>query len=536
MATFFNASNSTFNHAERDLHIHACINCESVVFVGVWQFPTGYAFLAIQSSLRELDPAPMDGTRSECLANTRMDVLELIKSWIHFKPERVFWLYGVAGSGKSTLSTTIANLFRPQEQLGAFLFFNRDVAERSHPKYVIRTLAYQLGMFDPRIGLAIASVIQAIPTITQSSFHDQFFELLVKPLSTFPSPEGPIVLVLDALDECGSARDRRDLLAVLAAESAFLPPFVRIVITSRNEAEIRKAFTTQSHTFAHELDIASQDNFEDIKLFLRHRMQTIISLNEYLGLVSSWPDDDVIQVLAERAAGLFVWAATACRFIEDGHDPRERLDTLLQGDGNTNAESALDDLYATALQSVGNWDDKVFCQEFRAIIGTILVARNPITIEVIDSLLRRPSKSLHLISKLGCVLRWSETEPVRILHLSFADYLTNQLRCGSETRYIDVGLHHRSLGLHCIDHLRGVLGHAHDHTQATIYATTSWIDHACMVKDDTESIISALETFIFRHLLHWLAEMSALRKSRTAVELFFRLQNHLNVRHPRCLS
>ena len=513
-------------------------------FCNDWALSNGLC-IAFRETLRGLNPALMDETRSECLVGTRKDIVDLIIHWVGSKAGRIFWLYGVAGSGKSTLSTTIANLGRSQKYLGAFLFFNRDISERNQPKYVIRTLAYQLGLFDARIGTAIASVIHAIPTITQLSFRDQFHKLLVEPLSALSSSSGLILLVLDALDECGSAQDRRDLLAVLTGESVHLPPFIRIVITSRNEPEIRKAFTAQPHILSHELDITSSSNFEDLKLFLRHRMQIIYSLNDWL---EDWPDDADLLILSERASGLFEWAATACRLIEESHDPRERLDSLLRGSMNSDAQSALDALFAHALQIAGIWDDDAFRSDFHAIMGTILVARDPITVEVIDNLLSLRRPSVHLISKLGSVLRWSRTDPVRILHPSFADYLTDRLRCGSETRYINVGFHHRSLAIHCIDHLDGVLkqnicnltlsqplGNQHL-PQTMAYAAASWIDHVCMIIDGVDSVVVILESFIIRHLLHWLEAMSVLKKSRSTVEMFRRLQVYLSVRHVICLE
>ena len=100
-----------------------------------------------------------------------------------------------------------------------------------------------------------------------------------------------------------------------------------------------------------------------------------------------WPGDEAIHTLVQRAAGLFIWAATACRFI-DGHDPWRQLDLLLRGDVNSNAEQALDVLYKTALQTIGMWDDEDFIADFHAIMGVILLAKDPLSDSAIDTLLR----------------------------------------------------------------------------------------------------------------------------------------------------
>jgi hypothetical protein len=177
-------------------------------------------FTALDHTLSILEPARMDSSiRSECLPGTRTDILQSITNWAYSTSvdKRLLWLRGLAGSGKSTLSTTIAHALQERGHLGAFVFFSRDVEERNQSANVIRTLACQLASF-PIIRTAIAQVIDTIPGITQSALHFQFTKLLIEPLQTLPATEGPVVLILDALDECGSAKGRKPLLSLLSSE------------------------------------------------------------------------------------------------------------------------------------------------------------------------------------------------------------------------------------------------------------------------------------------------------------------------------
>jgi hypothetical protein len=124
--------------------------------------------------------------RSECLLGTRVDLLNFITAWV-MNPshnQNVLWLQGVAGSGKSSLSTTVASLFEETDRLGAFIFFNHNVAERSDPTLVIRTLAYKLASFDGRIGDAISAVIECNKSIADASTCHQRNKLLIEPLSS----------------------------------------------------------------------------------------------------------------------------------------------------------------------------------------------------------------------------------------------------------------------------------------------------------------------------------------------------------------
>jgi hypothetical protein len=389
-------------------------------------------------------------------------------------------------------------------------------------------------MFDARIAATVAAFIDATPRVALSPLRLQFIHLLVKPLSSLPMTEAPVVIVLDALDECGSADDRKALLAILAAESLHLPHFIRIIITSRTELDIRTAFRSKPHIHVLELDLSSNNNIEDISSFLRSRMEEIRVANASLALAHDWPGDATISALVARAAGLFVWASTACRFI-DGHDPRKRLDTLLRHAINTKAESALDTLYATALESVGRWDDEDFRADFCSIMGTILVAKNPISDATIDELLCLDRPSSHTISRLGCVLHWSRTEPMRIIHPSFADFLTDRLRCGSDAWYIHSPSHDERLAVQCIRRLDAVLKMNICNLtlipspvkaalpEAISYACNSWIDHICLITEGSDAVGDMLEKFLFEHLLHWLEAISILKKSRMTIMLLHRL-------------
>ena len=471
--------------------------------------------------------------RPECLTGTRVGIVDAIRSWVFLRSERaqVFWLYGLAGSGKSTIATTIANFFRGQNRLGAFVFCNRHLAERNEPSNVIRNIAYRLALFDPRIRDAITVAIHDLPTIAESPLRLQFDKLILEPLRKLPSTECPIIIVLDALDECGNTASRIRLLALLAEESARLPPFIRVLVTSRPEKDIRIAFIGRPHVTVHEIDIASESNREDVAKFLRQQMTDIRAANPTLLLAPDWPGNSAIYALANRASGLFIWASTACRFI-NAHKPQKRLDILLRGDVNAEPELALDALYKTALEATGILDDDELCSDFRAVMGIVLVARNPITHQTIDALLSLDSPSLHTIQKLGCVLRWSDTEPVRILHPSFADFLMMQRRCG-EALYIDAALHNSAVAISCIYHLnrKGVLkknvcnlGLSMTPVDnplpiITSYASVSWIDHVCMIAVASVNLADVLEQFMFQHLLHWLEVMSILKQSRTTIAL-----------------
>ncbi|KIM90352.1 hypothetical protein PILCRDRAFT_59878 [Piloderma croceum F 1598] len=476
--------------------------------------------------------------RTECLQNTRNDILKFVVEWANNvrSEQKMLWIHGLAGSGKSTLTTSIANIFRDSGQLGAFLFFDRDVVERSDPTTVVRTLAHQLSMSDPRIGAAIRIVIEGNPNILMSPLPRQFQKFILEPISQSQPLTSTIVIVIDSFDECGTTEERETLLTVLAQDFGDLPITVRTVITSRPESDICNAFESRRHIFVYELDITLPSNSDDILLYFRHRMSLLCHKNKNLRLGADWPGEEVLLKLVQQASGLFVWASTASRFI-DGYTPRKRLDTILRGEVASGAENALDALYTSALES----SDDDFVQDFRDILGTVLVARQPLSSTAIDALLRRPedTPSSHIISLLACLLQHSPT--VRVLHPSFADFLTTKNRCKREMWFFDQPTYHRNLAIQCLHRMDTVLQQNMCNMTLSVdlrterlsedisYSCLFWIDHICAIEKDVTPIVDHLRDFLFRHLLHWFEAMSILRRSRDSISHLDHLLSWISV-------
>jgi hypothetical protein len=481
--------------------------------------------------------------RTGCISNTRTEILKSIIDWVNDTThhQNTFWLHGLAGYGKSALATTLASHFGDSGQLGAFIFFDRDVTERSDPTKVVRTLAHQLASSDPRTGAAIRAVVERNSNISLSPLPLQFQKLVVDPLSTLEIPRRAAVIVLDALNECGTAVTRQPLLELLTNDFSKLPFYIRTIVTSRAEIDIRNAFEPQHHILACELDITSPANSNDILSYFRHRMTLLRTQKRHLQLGTEWPGEEVFHHLVERASGLFVWASTASEFI-NAHEPRKRLRVILSGEAGSGAETALDALYKTALEAIDLWNDEDFLTDFRDIMGVVLVAQQPLSSTTIDALLHLPENrpSIYTISHLGCVLQ--HTPSVRVLHPSFADFLMTEQRCERDIWFFDRFTHHRSLALRCLDHMDAVLEQnmcnmslsinlGHESLPDDIsYSCLFWIDHVCAIEDDLTPVMNRLHVFLYRHCLHWFEAMSILKKSRDTISLINRLLSWISVR------
>jgi hypothetical protein len=494
-----------------------------------------------------LKPEVMDETnRTPCFKNTRRNVINDIMEWIaDDKAKKVLWVYGLAGSGKSTLSTTIAQKMREVDRLGAFFFFNRDIPQRNFAT-LIRTLAYRLAMFDARIGAPISRVVAKNENIAEMPLEFQFGHLLsASALESVEWSGGPILLIIDALDECGSEADRKILMRVLSTGFSDLPSFIRVMVVSRPELDIQRALGSHSDLRLYPLDIDSVTNKDDVSEFIRHRLEEIRIEDGCLD--DHWPGDDKIHSLVNRAGGLFIWASTACLYIENGHTPNGRLSQLVnkRPEGNSSGPFAqLDSLYKTGLQSADLWDDQSFHSDCCNILGAILCARVPLSCSVIDALLALPhdTPSLKSVSRLRCVLHVSETERIRILHPSFHDYLSE--RCSDLPWSIDLERHNKQLALRCIDLLdKELRENICDMTlpylsrkktlpEAISYACKFWIEHICLVSDVTDDILERMYDFLDKHLLHWMEAMAILKSHDHTIRLIHDVLNWLRVCPP----
>ncbi|KAK4079552.1 hypothetical protein Trihar35433_657 [Trichoderma harzianum] len=140
-----------------------------------------------------------------CLADTRVELLQHIIGWVQDpNAKAIFWLNGMAGTGKSTVSRTIAKSLVRTGHLGASFFFKRGEGDRGSSAKLFTTIAAQLAIMQTDIGTHVKDAIKSNSDIGNKGLREQFNELILQPLSKVPPDQrksGFIVIVIDALDE-----------------------------------------------------------------------------------------------------------------------------------------------------------------------------------------------------------------------------------------------------------------------------------------------------------------------------------------------
>ncbi|KAJ7089464.1 WD40 repeat-like protein [Mycena epipterygia] len=525
------AVRSTWNHAEKDMEkLATALRDLKRSFEGDLTVQSLFVSAKVLDVverldlLKKLNPVDMNATsRALCLSGTRRKILDDITEWLTVPSStsgNILWLSGVAGSGKSTISTTIAESLRGLERLGGFLFFDRNDRARSHPDSVIRTIAYWLALSSTHLGSAISDAIRRDPAVVNAPLRTQFKELLLEPLQTAePHIKGPIILILDALDECGEPDTRLALVSLLSGEFPKLPRFLRIFITSRLDSDIGDQFESRFHHWV--LNAGSSSN-NDVESFIRYEMTHMRGLNG--------PGEESIKALVELSGGLFIWASTAIKFLKS-YRPNERLNILLSQ--HSTRGFTLDALYSVALRDSAPWHtDKEFAEEARAVLLCVVLGRVPMTDETIDMILAfEKGSSANVLVYLACVIEWTGGNKARTLHASFTDYLTDPTRSGGEPWSINPKVDNLPLSLGCLHILNSELQfnicrleNSHylnvevpdiflrvttNVSPQLAYSCCFWANHIQETPLD-ETVLQAVEKFMHCKALYWLEVLSLL--------------------------
>ncbi|KAI9775493.1 MAG: hypothetical protein M1816_005900, partial [Peltula sp. TS41687] len=494
-----------------------------------------------------------------CLPETRVRLLQMVDDW--YKSSQsvcIFWLRGMAGTGKSTIARTVARSFADQAQLGASFMFSQGRGDLGNAKKFFTTIAAQLARNVPSLRGNISRAISENPTVLREGLREQWKQLILRPLMRLEATAPPartFGLVIDALDEC-EEDDVRLMLPLLAETKALERVRFRIFITSRPETPIRLGFQKMQQgthqVFAlHEID--EKITQHDICLFLTYELENI---RRESCLQPEWPDKDSIESLARNSSGLFIYAASACRFIREWatvRPPAESLMHLLEIP--TTSESPvgkLDEIYTHILEhsiikskSIQGRDE--LGARFRAIVGPVVILFDTLTCASLAKLIdSTKERVITLLSSLQSVLDISDSDrrPIQLLHPSFRDFLLNRNRCTDSCLTIDETKGHEELARCCLRIMfkglkndicglqspgatvQGVTDEQRDHhlTSELKYACRYWVEHLPWSKISLHEG-DQVHQFLRKHLLHWLEVLSLMKKTSEGVLAILSLES-----------
>jgi hypothetical protein len=511
--------------------------------------------LALLDKLSRADQAPYNSASrnfaSSCLEGTRKALLQDIYKWIgDAKATPIFWLSGLAGTGKSTIAQTVAQHLHEHHMLGASFFFSRGEASRSNPSLFFPTIAYQLACFDlSSFGDQISKVLEETPEAGTLSLTHQLEKLIAEPLCKVSPHSSTLGIVIDALDEGGAGAET--LLPLLGPWISKFPFPLKVFVTSRAEPKIRTGFSSlpmQSISSLFELHKIEDTIVKaDIEHFLHYELKEVAK--DMLG-GAKWPSDKELEKLVGSAGTLFLYAATLVKFIrnEDWSNPQHQLSVLLSNkyESRSSPFHEVDRLYLHILHNaITDKLDTLLFARFHQVVGTIILLRDPLPVESLAALLGITTQDIFAaVAKFHSVFivpnfHNAKSESIHVLHPSFPEFLTDSLRCIDEHFVIKNERCHTylaHLSLQCMmTHLQRDICELQDFSKLNSevsdlgdrlqehvppelkYACIHWAYHLSQASPMANRLLVQLRQFCLEKLLYWLEVLSLLGSLNIAI-------------------
>lgn len=344
---------------------------------------------------------------------------------------------------------------------------------------------------------------------------------------------GPILIVVEALDETGDPSSRNKLLSIMANQVKELPSNFRILLTSRPLDDISEALGNSPFVLFMDLNMVPKALIDrDVAAYISAQLSQIDN---------TFFDDSRIHMLTQRSEGLFQWAYVACELIKGTgkiSDPKKQFLKLIES-SSTGPLSKLDQLYDTVLRTIIPDEDEDGRSLFCSVMSQILAMFEPLSLQDLTSMRSNfppgptvDANDISLVVKhMGSLLSGTTNPsvPIRPLHSSFHDYLTDSSR--SKDFYIDRTIHRNNLALATLQimktelrfnicqletsyRLNSDIPDLAERTKQLIscplsYSCRRWASH---VQEATDSDVAlAVKGFLSPHFLFWLEVLSLLK-------------------------
>jgi hypothetical protein len=448
---------------------------------------------------------------------------------------------GHPGVGKSTIASTLVASLGASHRLGSSFFFARDNPTLATPAALWCSVAYDLAQLYPVVLRVVLDKLHeqevGVNTANISMLFRRLIEEPLKLAVEIPKDRLPVVVV-DALDECGGldgqrSRHRENLLNTIRSWSR-LPSIFKLIVTSRREDDIIRAFSSVRHESIPLLSGESVgiESADDIHLFLKARFARITE-GYPDSLPPTWPGPTIIDELTKRAAGLFIWASTVTEFIDKG-EPEEQLGYIQEGnikDGDLTA------LYSRILEISFGQPSAGVLNAFHMVAGAIILVRTPLRrtdylrlLPVKATMLDFICKGLQSVMVTGDVLRFN--------HQSFVDFLTDSMQCPGPF-LIHIMAQNQTLAVASLQAMTGlqfnICGIETSHVrndeildlaervEKTIstplrYSCFFWADHLQAAAFSLE-LLHKVKGFMRTRFLYWLEVLSLVKEVRMATQI-----------------
>jgi hypothetical protein len=454
----------------------------------------------------------------------------------------------------------IAELERQQRSAGEFFF-----RQNQHsPNQLWCTLAFKMAKFHPAIKNEVYKALMREEIFPLDSVQITFEKLVAGPLKTLAarlSSRSPVFLI-DGLEQCGQGDASWQTVLDILPQWLTLPRHCKLIITSRPQYDIIKAFEGKD---IKRMELLTGDDVDyytndDVYTYLYHRFAEIRtqdkSISEY------WPDFNAVSKLVNHTSGFFKWATVAANAIQDAGDKEKCLTAIIEGATTTTFDHFDEYLEETLRAAFKNYPSDAF----RATMGTIALSKQPLTMADLELFLQYRFSSSSAVSLedmcsrlLPIISIEGENKVIKVRHNAYKDYLIDSKRCirYDDAFFIDRSKAHRKMTISCLKIMQqglkfNICGLKSSHKlngevedkdvlvekcipSYLAYACQYWVDHlrgiASTEKDRRDAdIVNLLRNFLNFHFLYWLEVLSLLSRSDIASKSLLIAAEWLEVR------
>lgn len=472
------------------------------------------------------------GPLKACLPGTRVAVLEQVKEWaLNRSPTapNIFWLSGLALTGKSAIAVSIADWADERAILGGSYFFHDSFSGRKDAPWVVFcTVAHDLASFDPSMRKLIVDALERDGDLRNKEVEDHFKHLIADPLLSWgrrasTTPCAPILLVIDGLDNYQYKAAVEILVLFLTHLSGPDNSHIRILVTSRPAPHIYNVF--KHHEQRHRrLDLDEIPDLivrQDIEYYLHHGLSQVYETLD-LPCPEGWPDRHDFEFLVSSCEATFIRAKHALSFIGDSNarNPAKQLRSWLD---NEFRDGFLLDLFPHWLEDYVASDDDM------QVIAAILFLQDPLSLVSLADLLQMDliilKSTLRRLHPF-IVLPDNPHDHPRPVDSSLRDVLTNSSSRWYQgySGFVDEAKQEAYMCRRCLEIM--IEGLNYDTSAIRMdaefnpllrYACRHWAVHLSKAASGDSHLRETIDKFVQNHLLEWFHTMGLLHLSSDSV-------------------
>ncbi|KAJ5372564.1 NACHT nucleoside triphosphatase [Penicillium concentricum] len=291
------------------------------------------------------------------------------RTWLS-EPNSLLWINGFAGCGKSVICSTaieaVRHTFRDSQQSSigiGFFYFSFNDETKTDCSGMLRALLLQLSaqLEGGEKDLQKLHGLYKSGAPPVKVLLDSLRQTICKFSSTY--------ILLDALDESPRDDKREYVLDAIEKIRQWDLPTLHLLVTSRNEIDIRNSLETPS---CQDIPMRNPETDMDIQNFISYQLSNDPKLQRWKSR-----HDEIQEKLINKAEGVFRYVECQLLALKRARI-RNELDKCLRS-----LPRDLDETYERVLCSI----DEGYVQEVRLILNLLCVSDQPVTMEqLIDAL------------------------------------------------------------------------------------------------------------------------------------------------------